>query len=151
MGEYKAKGCVIFDIDGTLANCEHRRHHVAGKKKDFHAFYEEMAGDTVNRYVQMLCNMYYFHEWHVALCTGRPERYREITSEWLTRHGIFYHELKMRPHDEECTPDYQVKQVMLDELRMDREVCVAVDDRKQVVDMWRRNGLLCLQVDEGDF
>jgi len=26
-----------------------------------------------------------------------------------------------------------------------------VDDRQQVVDMWRRNGITCLQCDVGDF
>ena len=28
---------------------------------------------------------------------------------------------------------------------------MAVDDRQQVVDMWRANGLTVLQVDEGNF
>jgi len=26
-----------------------------------------------------------------------------------------------------------------------------IDDRKQVVDMWRELGLVCLQVDKGEF
>ena len=41
------------------------------------------------------------------------------------------------------------QQEMLD--NTGREVHVAVDDRSQVVEMWRKNGIICLQCDEGRF
>ena len=47
-------------------------------------------------------------------------------------------------------PDVEVKQEILDYLPKDRIRCV-LDDRDQVVDMWRKNGLTCLQVAEGTF
>ena len=37
---------ILFDIDGTLANIEHRVHFVSGKKKDFDAFNEAMVDDV---------------------------------------------------------------------------------------------------------
>ena len=36
-----------------------------------------------------------------------------------------------------------VKQDMLNEIQKTRIVHLAVDDRKQIVDMWRRNGIMC--------
>ena len=57
----------------------------------------------------------------------------------------------MRPEGD-YRPDYQVKQEMLNSLKAEGfEVLFTVDDRKQVVDMWRRNGITCLQCAEGNF
>ena len=152
MGDYsEPTKAVIFDIDGTLADCDHRRHFVTGKKKDFNAFYDEMGNDTVKEEIRGLCNMYFLNTWHIVICTGRPESYRAITEKWLKDHGVFYNELRMRPDDRRHNPDYEVKQSMLDDIKRIRGVHIAVDDRDQVVKMWRRNGITCMQVAEGDF
>ena len=152
MGDYsELTKAVIFDVDGTLADCEHRRHFVSGKKKNFDAFYDAMGDDTVKEDIRGLCNMYYMNTWHIIICTGRPESYRAITEKWLKDHGVFYRELRMRPDERRYDPDYKIKQDMLNEILTEREVIVAVDDRNQVVDMWRRNGITCLQVAEGSF
>jgi len=152
MGNYdKPTPAVIFDMDGTIADCEHRRHFVTGTKKNFDAFYDAMAYDTKNAVVAGLCNMYTLHQWHVIICTGRPESYREVTEAWLHSRGVFYKELLMRPDERRHDPDFEVKQDMLSEILKVREVLCAFDDRQQVVDMWRRNGITCLQVAEGNF
>lgn len=39
---------ILIDLDGTLANCDHRRHFVEGTKKNWSDFYQNMAFDTVN-------------------------------------------------------------------------------------------------------
>jgi len=152
MGNYNEPvPAVIFDMDGTLANCDHRRYLVEGKKKYFDQFYDAMGDDTPNEHICGLCNMYFMNNWHVIICTGRPENYRDITEKWLKDYGVFYNELIMRPIERKYDPDYQVKQDMLNDIRKHRDVHVAIDDRKQVVDMWRRNNIVCMQVAEGDF
>jgi hypothetical protein len=152
MGNYdEPTQAIIFDIDGTLSDCEHRRHHVEGKKKDFDAFYSEMDNDHLRPEIRTLCNIFYMNSWHIILCTGRPESYREITEKWLKSYGVFYHELIMRPIERRTDPDFEVKQDMLNEILKTRKVYFAVDDRNQVVDMWRRNGITCFQCADGDF
>ena len=51
-------------------------------------------------------------------------------------------------------PDDELKQHWLDTLFPDDKkngiLCV-FDDRQKVVDMWRRNGVTCFQVDDGNF
>lgn len=58
----------------------------------------------------------------------------------------------MRPDDRRYDPDWVIKQEMLDRMNeTGHNVRVAVDDRNQVVEMWRRNGVTCFQVADGDF
>ena len=142
---------IIFDIDGTLANCNHRRHFVEGKKKDFDSFYACMGVDTPDKEVINLSRLYYADNWNIIICTGRPESYRKITEEWLNSYDVAYDRLYMRSEDMKYDPDYAVKQLMLKEIQKEHQVYIAVDDRQQVVDMWRRNGILCFQVADGNF
>jgi hypothetical protein len=52
----------------------------------------------------------------------------------------------MRP-DDDYTPDYIFKKVVLDEMRKaDLDPQFAVDDRPSVVQMWRDNGVPCFDV-----
>jgi hypothetical protein len=49
-------------------------------------------------------------------------------------------------------PDDKLKQMWLDNLITDKSKVVCVfDDRQKVVDMWRDNGLTCMQVAPGNF
>lgn len=49
-------------------------------------------------------------------------------------------------------PDDVVKEEMIQRMRDDGlEPYVVFEDRKRCVDMWRRNGITCLQCAEGDF
>ena len=54
----------------------------------------------------------------------------------------------MRPVDQKFLPDDELKKGWL--LNKD-SVFMVVDDRKKVVDMWRKEGLTVFQVDDGDF
>ena len=157
------KKAIIFDIDGTLSNNQHRQHYLTGDKKDWDGFYSEMDKDTPNEPIIFLINMIIASKiaWRIDdialfIFTGRPEKYRKKTEEWLKRflntHDYhFLYSLHMRK-DGDHRPDYKIKQEMLDKIKSDGyEVFFTVDDRKQVVDMWRRNGITCLQCAEGDF
>ena len=173
---------VIFDIDGTLADIEHRRHFVEGKKKDFDSFNAAMVNDTPNAPIVDLMWMCEDAAKQIIFCTGRMEQYREVTRNFLldkcdlalsyngadglgehfygfpyTRESIERHidtYLIMRPDERRHDPDHQIKQEMLAEIlkTVDKSnILYAVDDRQRVVDMWRSNGLTCLQVAEGNF
>lgn len=49
-------------------------------------------------------------------------------------------------------PDYIVKEVILDfEILTRYTPYIIIDDRDQVVKMWRRRGYTCLQCAPGDF
>ena len=146
---------VICDIDGTIANCEHRKHYVTERPKNHEAFYAGVKDDTpiwsVIGLVQTLL-AYEGSRTELVFVTGRPERCRTDTVEWLKHTHLYPNDytLLMRK-DKDYRQDYIVKQEILDTHIDKSRVWLVLDDRKQVVDMWRRNGLTCLQVADGDF
>jgi predicted kinase len=136
---------IICDIDGTLADCRHRLHHVLpGGKRDWDAFFSEMAEDKcISPVADLICAAH--SHYRVVLCSGRPEKYRAVTVEWLDLHGIDYDALYMRP-DDDTRADHIVKAQILRGIREDGyEPFIVIDDRQSVVDMWRDAGLVCLQ------
>jgi len=85
--------------------------------------------------------------------SGRRESEREVTKQWLYKHGLWMHpqKLYMRQVGDRRT-DVEVKRELLAQIRKDGyEPIVVLDDRASVVAMWREEKLTCLQVAEGDF
>ena len=160
------KNVIVCDLDGTLADCEHRVHHVQRvgsnglkRKPDWDAFYAGVKDDKVNQAVGDMLEMMRIgageccFEYEFIFCSGRPERCRADTIKWLMDVACFHphqYTLLMRK-DGDFRADYIIKQEILD-AHIDKErVLFVLDDRQQVVDMWRRNGLTCFQVAPGDF
>lgn len=135
----------IIDIDGTLADCRHRLHHVLpGQKRDWDAFFAAMDEDglidPVASVVRSLADRY-----KIVLCSGRPENYRDVTEAWLDRNSVPRDALYMRPAGD-TRADHIVKGQILDGIKADGfDPFVVIDDRQSVVDMWRERGLVCLQ------
>ena len=83
--------------------------------------------------------------------TGRNEAFRKVTETWLTWNDIEFNRVLMRA-DKDYRPDNIIKNEILERLKSEgRDIAFAVDDRRQVVDMWRAAGVTCLQCDVGDF
>ena len=163
------KDIIICDLDGTLCDITHRLIHVKPKtKKDWDAFFDGVLDDVINEPVlRVLQEMtlgncgcsYGSNHREIIFCSGRPERCRADTVEWLHRaeEDLFdpdpeleNYKLYMR-NDGDYRSDVIVKQEILD-AHIDKDrVLFVLDDRQSVVDMWRRNGLTCFQVAEGNF
>jgi hypothetical protein len=149
------KKAIICDLDGTLADIEHRRifldKNVNGKKnwKEFNnpdrIRYDKLQGWCAD----ILNALQDTHE--ILLVSGREEASRIATVLWLISNGIEFASLDMRP-----TGDYRddtlIKETILDfEILPLYDISFAIDDRKRVVDMWRSRGIVCLQCAEGNF
>ena len=144
-----AEELVIFDIDGTLADISERIHHIKRKPKNWNAFNTGMAQDKAIHSMVRLCNILYASGIHIILCSGRNERNRPGTVEWLNKQGVNYHELLLR-RDEDYRPDSAVKRELIQGLDKNK-ILFVVEDRSRVVEMWRSEGLVCLQCAPGEF
>ena len=169
----------IFDLDGTLADLRHRRHFVerpslkcydcggknwkncvqcgdldAGFKPDWNAFHAACVNDTpIVPMITLLVSLARSGA-DIWVWSGRMETVRDETIQWFEQYDILHllKGLRMRPA-KDYTVDHELKQSWLQSITpADRRRLVCVfDDRQQVVDMWRRNGLVCCQVAPGDF
>jgi len=146
------KKTVLFDIDGTLADIRHRRGFLAGDRPDWNRFNAAMGDDTPNAAVVILYKtLWASGQFEIILTTGRNEKFRAVTENWLIWNEIPFGRMIMRA-DNDNRADHLIKEDMLSGLLAEGH-CIefCVDDRQQVVDMWRRNGITCLQCDVGDF
>ena len=143
---------IVFDVDGTLANINHRRHFVAMKPKNWKAFFANMEHDTVNEDVRyILETMWEEPSNKIIICSGREIIHKPQTVRWFERNKIPYHDIYMRA-EKDYRPDYQVKVELLQEIRNTYgNPYLWFDDRQQVVDAIRAQGVRVLQVDEGNF
>jgi hydroxymethylpyrimidine pyrophosphatase-like HAD family hydrolase len=139
---------IICDLDGTLCNCDHRLH--LAKHNDWDRFNAACIDDKINSDIANILSNLHSEETQIYLVTGRDSKFKEQTLEWLRLHDIWYDRLIMRSAGD-YRADSIVKKEILDEQIDKEKVWFVLDDRKSVVDMWRENGLRCLQVQEGDF
>lgn len=148
------KQWVIFDLDGTLCDTDHRIHHAKAKRWD--AFHAGLLQDRPRRAESILL-------WAlrgnanvdgIALITGRPERYRQQTVQWLGQNDLLQgvDMLLMRP-DADFRPATTFKREMYQKyfVAENREVLFVVEDRDKVVDMWRSLGLTCFHCAPGGY
>ena len=143
---------IIFDIDGTLADVEHRVHHVRQDKKNWRAFNDAMSEDVLNPWCAKLIEAMHAQGFAIIFVTGRDENYRDKTIDWMYRHQIHFDRLYMRAAVDFRGDDEVKKEIYLQEIKDQWEVLFVVDDRLSVVKMWREQlNLVCLQCDWGDF
>lgn len=132
---------IIVDIDGTLAI------HGDRSPYDWHRVFE----DEPNRVIASIIRSYIPISKKIILVSGRDEICRAETEKWLSHHYIPYQALFMRPMGN-TEKDAIIKRRIFDEhIRDHYQIQFVLDDRNQVVEMWRKLGLMCLQVAEGDF
>lgn len=145
---------IVCDLDGTLCDVEHRRHHVRppeGQKKDWPAFFRDIPKDPINTWCKDIIDNFAKSGIRTVFCSGRGSNEEKVTKEWLSKHGLGDLPLYMRDRYD-SRQDSIVKEIILDfELLTRYEPYFMIDDRQQVVDMWRKRGYTCLQCAPGDF
>jgi acid phosphatase class B len=89
------KNIILCDIDGTVANNDHRQHFLEGKK-DWDGFFSELSNDIpIYSIIEKIKN-HQSEGKDIIFLTGRPERHREETESWLKRYFNFKFQLLMR-------------------------------------------------------
>lgn len=133
----------LVDIDGTLA------HMTTRGPFDWKRVGEDHLDEIVAEIVKSLAAG---SDYKVIIMSGRDSACRRETIKWLIWNGLgWYDELFMRAEGD-MRKDNIVKAELFDKhVRDNFDVDFVLDDRDQVVRMWRQMGLTCLQVAEGKF
>lgn len=139
---------VIFDIDGTIAKM--------GGRSPYNL--DECWKDSVNTWVEDILKLYRKNGHKIILLSGRHSGkdgkescYREMTVNWLSKNHIPYDAFFMRRWNDTRKDDIIKEEIFWNELADNYNIVAAFDDRDRVVEMWRRIGVKCAQVDFGEF
>lgn len=133
---------IICDLDGTLA--------IIGDRSPFDA--ENSERDLLNRPIADILLNYHAQGVTIIFMSGREEKARAATERWLASHAIPYHGLFMRTTADSRKDSIVKKELFEAYVKGKYFVRFVLDDRDQVVDLWRLDlGLPCLQVNYGDF
>lgn len=133
---------IICDLDGTLAFMNGRNPFDAGRCE--HDVLNEPVGNLLRNYKTL--------GYQILLVSGREEQFKPQTLLFLEKHAIAFDMLLMRK-TKDYRKDASIKTDIYEEHIKDKFfIEFVLDDRNQVVDMWRKElGLPCFQVFYGDF
>ena len=147
-----AVGDIIFDVDGTLMDIEHRKHFVQDKPKNWKQFMIEMKNDTPRKEIFAIAHEAKANGHRIIVSSGRNERDRELTTSQLASEGLVPDIFLMRADDDFRSDDLVKKDLLNEMIERGFNPILAIDDRNQVVEMWRANDIPCFQcVEDGNF
>lgn len=131
---------IIVDMDGTLAILHNRSPYDVSKCD------QDLPNQPVLETV---------YKWQdnvkIIIVSGRTDDGKELTEKWLIENKVNYTALYMRKTDD-IRKDSVIKQEIYDQFIRDKyNIKFILDDRNQVVEMWRSLGLTVFQVAEGNF
>lgn len=146
--------CIICDIDGTIALFDRN------KKNPYDRDFEN---DEVNNEVNLILRLYIdslsdidllYESNKIIFVSGRSDKFRDVTEKWIKK-NVYINDSRMELHmrkEGDFRRDSIIKKEIYNEhIKGKYNVDFVLDDRNQTVNMWRREGLKCFQVAEGNF
>lgn len=131
---------IMVDMDGTLALLNGRSPY-DGSKCD-----RDLPNQPVLETV---------HKWQssikIIVVSGRTDDCQPQTERWLQQYGVNYSSLYMRKTGDQRKDSIIKVEIYRQYIEGKFNIRFVLDDRQQVVDMWRSLGLTVFQVAEGDF
>lgn len=131
---------IIVDMDGTLS--------LLNGRNPFDA-------STCDRDLPNMPVLETVYRWqrhaHVIIVSGRTDDCETQTRLWLENHGVNYTAIHMRKTGDQHKDSVVKEEIYRQHIKGKYNVKLVLDDRQQVVDMWRSLGLTVFQVAEGNF
>mgnify|MGYP001192029424 CR=1 FL=1 len=133
---------IICDIDGTLA--------IRNGRGPFE--HEKSNTDTLCKEVKNLLDLYKSNGYKIIIFSGRQHRFKDITIKWMEDNDVNYDSIYLRNTDDNRSDSIVKMELYNKHIKNHYDIEFILDDRNQVVDMWRKDlGLKCFQVNYGDF
>lgn len=130
MTDSSKRPVAVFDLDNTLADTAHRQRFLERRPRDWDAFFAAAPHDPpLPRGVAMARES--AEDCEIVYLTGRPERCRRDTLDWLAAQGLPEGRVHMRRNDDR-RPARHTKLEILRRLARTREIRVFVDDDELV-------------------
>lgn len=146
MSKESMKKIVICDIDGTIANNDHRQ-DLLNTHDDWDNFFLAMMDDKPIEKVINLVKEKKIEGKDINFITGRPERYREMTLTWLKQHFKFNFSLFMRKDNDRRSKLISKKEIFETNFKKSSIDC-CIDNDQELLKMWKKIGLQCIDANK---
>jgi len=148
---------IIVDVDGTLADMrgvrgpfEWDKVHLDRPHQDVIELVKDLAG--VDKYSDTFLDDGLIEaKYQIIITTGRDGVCEEATRKWLKDNGVHFDDFYIRKAGDFRKDNIIKSEIYMDHIRPKYDVKFVIDDRDQVVEMWRSLGLRVLQVAPGNF
>lgn len=162
------KSAIIVDLDGCLCDDRHRKQWIPNKEIHGALSHEAMdlmwseyhrgiPNDTPVPHMMSLLRFAISSDFMIIYLTGREQKFFDVTNEWLAKHvgDTSNHLIFMRP-DGDRQASALFKEAMLTEIRSITDkfgikIAAAFDDRRDIYEMYCRNGLPAVHVFDYSF
>lgn len=139
-------------MDGTLCDVRSIRHHItgfedAGLRRNFHAFHSDSIECPAHPAVADLARQVSAAGIQTVIVTAREAKWGFHTALWLREQGIGYDAMLMRDNGD-YRSDVHVKRAIAKRVLRRWMPLVAVDDREDIIEVWRENGIPTLKVQD---
>lgn len=140
------KNIILCDIDGTVANNDHRQHFLEGKK-DWDSFFDALDKDEpiftiINKVIEENNSGR-----EIIFLTGRPERYRETTEIWLIKYFNFEFKLLMR-NDNDQRGKLEIKKEIFRSYFNINDIYYVIENDIDLLKMWVELSLVTFDVND---
>ena len=141
---------VIFDLEGTLSRVDHVRQFAQPEPDDWEAYLTAIMREDVDPVLSAVFYDHFTASRDLWIATGRSERAREQTEDWLYLKGLYYNKLLMRaPGDTRYTAEIKLRWLHDGTIPKERVLCVYEND-PEVVRMYQTEGITCFHLLRGD-
>ena len=130
----------ICDIDGTLA--------LRGERDIFD--FARAGEDAICVPVRSVVYLAHDAGMQIIVCTGREDKYREVTEDWLRHWGVPYDQLLMRTTDDTRGDDVVKRELFEHHIAGRYDVQWVLDDRKRVKRRWVELGFFVFDCNQHD-
>lgn len=127
-----ARATAIFDLDGTLTDTRHRDHWLSVRPPRWDEFFAAAALDDAHPEGLAALHAAVDARCQIVYLSGRPERLRQVTLQWLRQHECADGDLLLRS-DRDRSPAVQFKLRQLRRLATTRRLVLLVDDDQTVI------------------
>ena len=134
---------IIVDVDGTLAD-------MRGVRGPFE--WDKVSQDKPHQdIIDLVRDLRSLKKYKIIITTGRDGVCEEATKKWLKDNGVPFDDFYIRKAGDFRKDNIIKSEIYMDHIRPNYDVKFVIDDRDQVVEMWRSLGLRVLQVAPGNF
>ena len=137
---------VLCDIDGTVANNDHRQ-HLLKEYKDWDLFFSKLDQDEPIEKIIKIVNEYADQGFVIYFLTGRPARYELKTRQWLEKFFKFQINLIMRK-DGDIRDKLLIKHELFSDNFQPEEILVCIENDLKLCDLWESLDLAVINVND---